>query len=79
MKESHGSRAGCHSEMTGVSTDKEKGEPRDGRDGLVVSQLRDKTYSIQQKLPEMLLGGAGHTVQPLMFLYLGLEASRAPR
>lgn len=58
--------------MTGVSTDKKKGGPGHSRDRLGVSQLRDKTHSIQQKVPERLLWGAWHTSQPLIFLYLGL-------
>lgn len=78
MKESHRSRAGWYW-MTGDSTDKEKREPRHSRDRLGVSQLRDKTHSIQLKLPERLLWGAGCTEQSLMFLCLRFGASRASR
>lgn len=56
----------------GVSTDKEKEGPRHSRDRLGESQLRDETHSVQQKLTERLLWGAGHTSQSLIFLYLGL-------
>lgn len=53
--------------MAGIYRDMEKGGPRDSTDRLGVSWLRDETYSIQKKLLERLLWGAGHTAQPLIF------------